>query len=173
MAHSTTSQDSSTSSAASPNCFVQRTATGEGVFARRALAKGDRILDIEGDRVAHPTRHSIQLGLDLHIECTSAMGADEMRSHFPWRFLNHCCDPNASVVGRSLVARRAIAAGEEITFDYTTTEAAMAEPFPCCCGAARCLGEVRGFLALTPDEQRARAEFVAPHLKAFLPKPPA
>jgi hypothetical protein len=32
---------------------------------------------------------------------------------------------------------------------------------------------VRGFLALTPDEQRTRAGFVAPHLKAFLPKPQA
>jgi len=173
MAHTTTSQGASTSGAASPNCLVQRTATGEGVFARRALAKGDRILDIEGEPVPAPTRHSIQLNLDLHIECTTTIGAEEMRARFPWRFLNHCCDPNASVVGRTLVARRAIAAGEEITFDYTTTEAAMAEPFRCGCGAARCLGEVRGFLALAPDEQRARAEFVAPHLKAFLPKPQA
>jgi hypothetical protein len=152
---------------------VQRTATGEGVFALRALSQGDRILEIEGEPVPAPTRHSIQLNLDLHIECTTTIGADEMRVRFPWRFLNHCCEPNASVLGRTLVARRAIAAGEEITFDYTTTEAAMAEPFRCGCGAARCLGEVRGFLALTPDEQRARTGFVAPHLKAFLPKPQA
>ncbi len=120
-----------------------------------------------------PTRHSIQLNLDLHIECDASIGADEMRARFPWRFLNHRCDPNASVVGRMLIARRAIAAGDEITFDYTTTEAVMAEPFRCACGAARCLGEVRGFLALSPEEQRARAGSVAPHLKAFLPKPEA
>jgi len=173
MAHPNTPQGDASSLASSPNCLVRRTATGEGVFARRALAAGDSILDIEGERVPEPTRHSIQLGLDLHIECANAIDAEDMRARFPWRFLNHRCEPNAIVVGRTLVAHRAIAAGEEITFDYTTTEAAMAEPFRCGCGAARCLGEVRGFLALAPDEQRARAGFVAPHLKAFLPKPNA
>lgn len=140
------------------------------MFALRALSQGDRILEIEGEPVPAPTRHSIQLNLDLHIECTTTIGADEMRVRFPWRFLNHCCEPNASISGRTLVARHAIRAGEQVTFDYTTTEASMAEPFECRCGAAACIGRVQGFLALSADAQRARAAFVAPHLKSFLPK---
>lgn len=151
-------------------CTVRETVTGVGVFATRDIASGERILDINGTMQRHPTRYSIQIDLDQHIECNDILPADEMRARYPWRFLNHCCEPNASIVGRTLVARHAIRAGEQVTFDYTTTEASMAEPFECRCGAANCLGSVRGFLALGADEQRARAPFVAPHLKSFLPK---
>lgn len=151
-------------------CTVRETATGVGVFATRDIASGERVLDVNGSVQRHPTRYSIQTDRDEHIECHESLPADEMRARFPWRFLNHCCAPNASIVGRTLVARRTIRAGEQVTFDYTTTEAQMAEPFDCRCGATRCLGRVSGFLALSAEEQRARAPFVAPHLKSFLPK---
>lgn len=154
-------------------CTVRETATGVGVFASKEIASGDRILDINGSLQPHPTRYSIQIGADEHIECHETLSTDEMRARFPWRFLNHCCDPNASIVGRTLVARRTIREGEQVTFDYTTTELRMAEPFECRCGASACLGRVRGFLALTPAQQIARAAFVAPHLKPLLPKPSA
>jgi hypothetical protein len=151
-------------------CTVRETATGVGVFSTRDIPEGAPILEILGSLQSHPTRYSIQIGLDEHVECHESLGTDEMRARYPWRFLNHCCEPNASIVGRTLVARRAISAGEQVTFDYTTTEASMAEPFACRCGAKRCLGEVRGFLALSAADQRARAAFVAPHIKSFLPK---
>lgn len=154
-------------------CSVRETTTGVGVFATRDIDAGERVLDINGTVQRHPTRYSIQVTLDEHVECHESLSAEEMRARFPWRFLNHCCEPNASIVGRTLVARRAIRAGEQVTFDYTTTEATMAEPFGCRCGAPGCLGRVSGFLALTADEQRARAAYVAPHLKSFLPKSPA
>jgi SET domain-containing protein len=151
-------------------CSVRETTTGVGVFATRDIDAGERVLDINGTVQRHPTRYSIQVTLDEHIECHESLSTEEMRARFPWRFLNHCCEPNASIVGRTLVARQAIRAGEQVTFDYTTTEATMAEPFGCRCGAAKCLGHVSGFLALTAGEQHARAAFVAPHLKSFLPK---
>lgn len=151
-------------------CTVRQTATGVGVFATRDIGTGETVLDINGSIQRHPTRYSIQVNLDEHVECHESLAADEMRSRFPWRFLNHCCEPNASIVGRTLVARRVIRNGEQITFDYTTTEAQMAEPFDCRCGAERCLGRVSGFLALPAAEQRSRAPYVAPHIKSFLPK---
>ena len=152
---------------------MRDTLTGVGLFATRDIARDERIVEIHGTAQRAPTRYSIQTGGDEHIECHESLPEAEMRARFPWRFLNHCCDPNGSISGRTLVARRAIAAGEQITFDYTTTEAKMAEPFECKCGAPGCLRRVQGFLALTPDEQRARALLVAPHLKSFLPKPSA
>ena len=158
------------STAQSFPCTVHETITGVGVFATQDIAAGERVLDVNGAMQSHPTRYSIQIDLDQHIECHESLPADEMRARYPWRFLNHCCDPNASIVGRTLVARRAIQSGEQVTFDYTTTEASMAEPFDCRCGAPKCLGRVQGFLTLTAEEQRARAPFVAPHLKSFLPK---
>ena len=140
---------------------------GVGLFATRDIARGSRIFTISGRLQSSPTRYSIQLDESVHIEADDALPDEEMRRRHPWRFLNHSCDPNARIQGRSLLARRAIAAGEQIRFDYTTTEAHMAEPFLCRCASDRCVGEVRGFAHLSPEEQSARASRLAPHLKSL------
>ncbi len=140
---------------------------GVGLFATRDIARGSRIFTISGRLQSSPTRYSIQLDESVHIEADDALPDEEMRRRHPWRFLNHSCDPNARIQGRSLLARRAIAAGEQIRFDYTTTEAHMAEPFRCRCASDRCVGEVRGFAHLSPEEQSARASRLAPHLKSL------
>jgi len=162
-----------TTSIQSCPCAVATTDRGLGVLATEEIRAGSVALVIAGAIRRAPTRYSIQIGLDEHVECDARLDDAQMRLRHPWRFLNHSCDPNAAIVGRTLVARRTIEPGDEITFDYTTTEARMAEPFECRCGAPECLGEIRGFLLLSTQEQRARAGIVAPHLKSFLPKPRA
>lgn len=155
-------------------CAVRQTPHGAGVFAIRAISRGARILRIDGRLQTHPTRYSIQLDVDVHIECfdhdenSNNTASTQMRSRHPWRFLNHSCEPNARVFGRSLLARRAISAGEQISFDYTTTEAEMAEPFHCGCGNSNCLGLVRGFAHLSAAQQRLRGTRLAPHLRRLL-----
>ncbi len=66
---------------------------------------------------------------------------------FPDRHINHSCDPNAFVRydGNrcSLVARRDIDAGEEITCDYNINITGGTS-WPCRCGAGRCRGETIG-----------------------------
>lgn len=147
---------------------VRDTQSGACLVATRDIARGARILLIDGRLQRHPTRYSIQLDIDVHIECDSELESSEMRARHPWRFLNHACNPNARVHGRILFARRAIGAGDEITFDYTTTEISMAEPFHCGCGAAKCLGVVRGFVHLDAAQRRARAARIAPHLQSVI-----
>lgn len=139
---------------------------GAALFATCRIPAGTRVLAIEGRLQSHPTRYSIQLDVATHIEADGQLPEAEMRRRHPWRFLNHSCDPNARVQGTTLVAVRAIGEGEQITFDYTTTEASMAEPFDCMCGAEGCLGTVRGFAHLDEDARRARADRLAPHLRA-------
>ena len=53
----------------------------------------------------------------------------------PERFMNHSCNANTHVVGKSDVALRDISPGEEITSDYIDLET---EHFTCNCGAANC-----------------------------------
>jgi hypothetical protein len=77
---------------------------------------------------------------------------------YPDRHVNHSCDPNAYVLyegDRSfLMARRDIAAGEEITCDYNINIAG-GTAWPCHCGAARCGGATVGDFFLLPlDIQR-------------------
>jgi hypothetical protein len=141
------------------------------VVARVAIAKGTQVLAIEGPLVDHPTRYTIQVGVDMHVDAEADPKTG--RAHPIWRFLNHACAPNTRIEGRSLVAGKRIRAGEEITFDYETTEWDMAAPFPCGCAAATCRGLIRGFRHLTPA-QRQRLAGAAPHvLEAMTPAAPA
>ena len=61
-----------------------------------------------------------------------------------WKPINHSCDPNAWLDGLNLTARRAIAAGEQITMDYGTFCNESLEAFVCNCGSAECRGTIRG-----------------------------
>lgn len=148
-----------------PACTVRDVAHGVGLFATRDIAQASAILSIEGRLQPHPTRFSIQIDVALHVDADGSLPDPEMRIRHPWRFLNHSCEPNARIEGRLLRAIRAIAAGEEINFDYTTTEADMSTPFQCLCGSSRCIGLVRGFNHLSEDARRARIDRLAPHLR--------
>jgi hypothetical protein len=58
---------------------------------------------------------------------------------------NHSCDPNLWWVGAyDLVARRDIAAGEELTCDYATCTTDAEFRMPCRCGTSDCRGAVTG-----------------------------
>lgn len=54
----------------------------------------------------------------------------------PERYINHSCDANTQVVGKSDVASRDIQPGEEITSDYLDLET---EQFTCNCGSPKCI----------------------------------
>lgn len=144
---------------------VLRAAGSFRLLAARPFAPGEAILTIDGVVAAVPSRHSLQVGVDMHVEMPAATATVDQLDRYAWRFLNHACDPNAVIVGRELRAARAIAAWEEVTFDYTTTEFDMAEPFVCRCGADGCLGEVRGFAHLTPGQRARIASRAAPHVR--------
>lgn len=112
-------------------------AVGLGVFAKRALPAHAVFSAVDfGPVRAQPWRHSIQIAADAHAEPLPSF----------LRYLNHSCDPNlfVDVRAREVLSLRAIAAGEELTFFYPSTEWHMEAPFPCECGAPGCLREIRG-----------------------------
>ena len=120
---------------------------GYGVVARGAFRPGQRIANVEGVAwLASESRDDtysllVQPGLFFDM-------VDEAR------WINHSCDPNASVksgvtqvgnVWARLVAKRAIREGEELTYDYAfPRELAV----PCRCGSAKCRGLIIDELAL-------------------------
>jgi len=69
----------------------------------------------------------------------------------PGRFLNHSCDPNVAVgqINASgsydFVALRDISDGDEIRFDYETSEYEVGGFDECSCGATTCRGVIRGY----------------------------
>ncbi|MBY0112937.1 MAG: SET domain-containing protein-lysine N-methyltransferase [Phycisphaerales bacterium] len=78
---------------------------------------------------------------------------------------NHSCSPNLGVKGQIVVVtRRAIQPGEELTFDYDTTETTP-QPWPCRCGSPACRGTIDGKGWDDPAFLRANRGYLAWHIE--------
>lgn len=134
------------------------------VVATEPIRPGELVLRIDGDLTSHPTRYTVQVATDLHVEVPEGVGLELLLDRYFWRFLNHSCDPSAVLRGRDVIARRRIGAWNEVTFDYDTTEWDMAEPFLCRCSSPRCRGFIRGWRHLDPAQRRWLRARAAPFL---------
>lgn len=124
-----------------------------GLRTQQALPAGEELFHLEHlPRREKPDRWSLQVGTNGHVDTTDSLV----------KYLNHSCEPNLEVAGYSVRTMRRIEEGEELTFDYLSTEWEMAEPFDCLCGCESCVGYVAGYRYLTKDQQRTRR--VAHHL---------
>ena len=136
----------------------------DGVFSTRDFHTGDTVLLGVPGRPA-PGNHS-------HANQIS-------RTEFVFEDgngpkVNHSCDPNCGVRinpdvgGFDFVARRPIAAGQEITFDYAMRNYVI-EHFPavCLCGTQLCRGAVTGWRDLPDERKAAYGDLVAPYLLAL------
>jgi hypothetical protein len=142
---------------------VVRAAGENRLVAIRPIAAGERLFRIEGVETSRPTRYSLQVGDNLHIDLGSGHSAEEILDRYFWRFMNHSCEPNAAIREREVISLRNIPPWEAVTYNYNTTEWEMAEPFICGCGSGQCLGRIQGLKHLTPA-QRERLGAVPPHL---------
>src|SRR5215469_6779680 len=80
-------------------------------------------------------------------------------------FTNHSCDPNIGVQGQIVfVAMRDIAAGEELTHDWATTDNDSYE-MECHCGAANCRKNITGQDWRNPELQRKYDRFMSSYLQ--------
>jgi len=150
---------------------VVRTAGEYRLVATRPILAGERLFRIEGELTHQPSRYSVQIGYNLHIDLRSGHTVEEIFDRYFWRFMNHSCEANALIREGDVVAERDIRPWEAVTFNYNTTEWEMAEPFICGCGSKRCLGRIQGYKFLTPA-QRVQLNPVAPHLHRHLAETP-
>lgn len=138
-------------------CEVRRSVIhGQGVFARRALRAGTRLLEYRGERITKA--ESNRRGLAQHAWAERTGGAavyifelndrediDGNKPYNPARLINHSCAPNCEVFNEDdrlyIYAKVAIARGVELTFDYGYDIAHYAD-HPCRCGAPGCVGYI-------------------------------
>lgn len=128
---------------------------GHGIFARREIPKGTRIIEYQGKRRA--LAELLASGTEAGPAPVFIMRLDEKTVIDPTtggndaRFINHSCEPNceAYVFDRRLYiyAMREIGRGEELTFDYqlrraagTVGEEPVAADYLCRCGSRNCRG---------------------------------
>lgn len=142
---------------------------GKAVFAGKRFAEGETIVRFSGPTIPASRVPGRLDGTDdrfLQIAPDRYMGPSGRIDDL----INHSCAPNAGLrftgEGIFLIALRAVAMGEEIAWDYSTTLADADWSMTCRCGSAHCRGVVGAFAGLPPEAQqwyRAR-DLVAPYL---------
>ncbi len=104
---------------------------GFGLFANRGFAANDAVCQLQGALKRRPRRslpNWIGIGPGLWIDPA-----------LPLQHINHSCSANVAFGrNRRLYALRKIAAGEEVTLDYSTTETDPLWSMACSCHAANC-----------------------------------
>src|SRR4051812_44894235 len=99
---------------------------GRGVFAKRGIPRGTRIIEYAGERrslesLVRDEAAGNDPGVYLaHVHY--GMSIDGSRNGNDARFVNHSCDPNCELYVFDdhlyIYAMRDIVEGEELTFDY-------------------------------------------------------
>lgn len=120
---------------------VRSSIDGYGIVATRDFAADEFIAEVEGvawrEGDGVDDRYSLWIAEGLYYDMVDQT-----------RWINHSCDPNATLdvgvdeqgeVYAHVVAYRAIAAGEELSYDYAFP-AHLAEP--CRCGSPKCRGMI-------------------------------
>jgi hypothetical protein len=125
----------------------------KGLYARKDIIGGSLIFHLKGRVSRRGNKYSVQLSRDKHLDFPLIRRPDDDLD-YAWQYVNHNCDPNGYVNAAeySFRALRNIRKGEEITFNYLTTEYELASPFLCECRSAKCFGFIRGYKFLTAEE---------------------
>ena len=131
---------------------------GRGVFAAAEIPKGAQIVEYKGKRaswdeaLARPDSDPDDPAHTFLFELEDGRVIDARVRGNAARWINHSCAPNCVTheddAGRVFVAaKRRIALGEELTYDYRLsvegrlTRAERAQ-YACRCGAPRCRGSL-------------------------------
>jgi hypothetical protein len=150
---------------------------GGGMFARKAFQAGEIVAIIGGTVMTEDEFHAYlattsrfnatQIGERLHL--VDLIQAPE---HLAGS-INHSCDSNLWLQDEvTIVARRAIVSGEELTLDYalTTVEPDWQLDQPCQCGTIACRHIIRGTDWQLPDVQQRYQGHFAPFINERIRK---
>jgi len=138
---------------------------GRGVFAKRRIRAGQRIIEYTGERISNKEadrryddesmrrHHTYLFTLDKKTCVDGNSGGNDSR------LINHSCDPNceAVITGKKIFihARRTIEPGEELAYDYQyertgENDEELEKFYLCKCGAPNCRGTI-----MKPEKKKA------------------
>ncbi|MFM9112148.1 MAG: SET domain-containing protein [Actinomycetota bacterium] len=139
---------------------------GHGSFALVAIAAGEFVVCFGGRPTSFAefsTYPAERRSRSLQIDHGTVVVGPPHRE--PGDSINHSCEPNLGFVSATrLVARRDIAAGEELTYDYATSDSAPYDEFDCACGSPQCRGRLNASDWMHTDVKRANEGWFSPYL---------
>jgi SET domain-containing protein len=128
---------------------------GNGVFARRKIDAGERIVEYTGERITSdesairadagggPVNHTFFFSLADGMVIDGGSGGNDSR------YINHACEPNCEAFEEDgqvfIYSQQEIEQGEELNYNYALIyeerhTAAVKKLFACRCGAPSCTG---------------------------------
>ena len=140
---------------------------GNGVFALRPIAAGERIIEYRGERITwdEATRRAAERGGPVnhtfYFSLADGNVIDGGRRGNDARWINHACEPNCEAYeedGRVYIhALHDIDAGEELNYNYALIyderhTPALKRLFACRCGTPACTGTM-----LAPKKRSRKA----------------
>ncbi len=151
---------------------------GTGLFAKGLIRKGevvwwetpeDRAQQVDvpiaemkswpEEKQRQFERYAYQISADMYTGRLDGVPID------PADFTNHSCDPTTWFVNdTTMTARRDILPGQEITYDYATSETDEDFLLPCGCGSPGCRKIIRGSDHLLPEVQAAYGAHMMQHV---------
>ena len=87
------------------------------LVATTSYQSGEVVRILDGTIVESPTRTSIEIDTNKHIEDKYGI------------YMNHSFTPTCIIQNSSMVACKAIQPGDELTFNYNESETSMSHPF--------------------------------------------
>jgi hypothetical protein len=134
---------------------------GKGVFTMEPISASTRVATYAGtpkwiwDIPQEVWPYAFQVDYDQYVL--------PRRNSVGW-FINHSCEPNCLVSGRSIVAKRRIREDEELTFDYSTDVDWPGFRMICRCGSAGCRRMIRAYRFLPRKLKLGYGRCVAPYI---------
>jgi SET domain-containing protein len=128
---------------------------GRGVFARRRIRRGQRIIEYAGERISNKEadrryddatmrrHHTFLFTLDKKTVVDGGKDGNDAR------LINHSCDPNCEALIKDgkiwIYAKKTIQPGTELAYDYQyerTADPADEKFYICKCGSPKCRGSI-------------------------------
>lgn len=137
---------------------------GKGIFAGEAICAGQTLFSVQGPTLHYTSKNSWRLGPDWLNVGPNTWQVAYPKS--PWININHSCCPNCILgAGNKVNAVRAIAPGEELTIDYSFTEAQREWRMYCRCGEQECRRVIRSIQFLPVEHFEKYEKDILPYLR--------
>lgn len=144
--------------------FVRLRDKGRTIIANCKIKKGEVVLPFKFDSVkknSEASPEAVQIDDDKFLDSEYYYVSD---------YVNHGCKPNTKIDFRSMnfIALQNIKKGEEINYNYLTTEYDLVESdcdFKCKCGSKKCFGRIKGFKFLNKAQKLELKPLLSPFLQ--------
>jgi SET domain-containing protein len=130
-----------------PLIVKNSTVDGVGLFANAKISSGEKILTINAPIVTKKIKTPEE---SAQIMNWIGVGKDRwiVTDKTLFRFINHSCNPNTALNGRTLMSLRDIDSQEEVTIDYSMTDADPYWEMSCSCNDKNCRKKIRSIYTI-------------------------